>query len=83
MAEIAQEVRTVEGKEKGVFVTIVTRAVLTPVFWSTQGGSPVVLPAMAEKRPGASEPRARWEGQERKMLAIRGWDAAKEYAAGV
>ena len=43
----------------------------------------MVLPAMAEKRAGASETRARWEGKERKMLAIGGWDAAKEYATGV
>ena len=83
-AEIAQEVKTVEStKVPGTHVAVVTKTVLTPVFWSTQGGSSVVLPAMAEKRPGASETRAKWEGQERKMLAIGGWEAAKTYANGV
>ena len=84
LAEVAQEVVTAETQPgTGKFTAVVTRTALTPVFWSTQGGSPVVLPALAEKRAGASETRARWEGKERKMLAIGGWDAAKEYATGV
>ena len=75
--EAAQEVNTVETSTgSGKYVPVVTRTALTPVFWSTQGGAPVVLPAMAEKRADASETRARWEGKERKMLAIGGWDGA-------
>jgi hypothetical protein len=82
LAEVAQEVKTMETLP-GKFTAVVTWTSLTPVFWSTQGGSPVVLPAMAEKRAGASETRAKWEGKERKMRAIGGWEAAKEYATGV
>jgi hypothetical protein len=86
VAEFAQTVETVERRVEGdttatTGVVTITSTAPTSIFWSTQGGAPVVLPALAVPREGASEARAAWEKGERTMLAIGGLAGAQQYSA--